>query len=413
MTIVEFFDLAPIENIISSLTMQVDKAVLVGASKAMRKRGELLRKFLADKGRDIEFEYVIINKYDLSGIVAALSRIVENEAEPVFDLNGGEDLLLVAMGIVYERYRDKKHIEMHRYNIKTGTVTDCDDDGKVFPEAHYKLTVDDNIRLNGGAIRYAADGVGGTFDWKIDEEFRADVLKLWEICKRAPNEWNKRIGIMHEAERRRFTDASQLNISIDKGYLVSKASGADKLKQLNAFLDELDSIGAVKDLVRTENEISYRYKDLRLRNCLRKEGTVLELTTLIASSELMDRSGERLYNDVMNGVVIDWDGVLHSHGQDTSDVENEIDVFLMKGLVPILISCKNGMTDTDELYKLQTVANRFGGGYAKKVLITTYLRKSERSLESLKQRAKEMKIRLIENVHSMSFEEFKNKLKNL
>lgn len=85
----------------------------------------------------------------------------------------------------------------------------------------------------------------------------------------------------------------------------------------------------------------------------------------------------------------------------------------MKGLVPILISCKNGMTDTDELYKLQTVANRFGGGYAKKVLITTYLRKSERSLESLKQRAKEMKIRLIENVHSMSFEEFKNKLKNL
>mgnify|MGYP000258904055 FL=1 len=110
MTIVEFFDLAPIENIISSLTMQVDKAVFVGASKAMRKRGELLRKFLADKGRDIEFEYVIINKYDLSGIVAALSRIVENEAEPVFDLNGGEDLLLVAMGIVYERYRDKKHI---------------------------------------------------------------------------------------------------------------------------------------------------------------------------------------------------------------------------------------------------------------------------------------------------------------
>ena len=218
---------------------------------------------------------------------------------------------------------------------------------------------------------------------------------------------------MHEAERRRFIDASQLNISIDKGYLASKASGADKLKQLNAFLDELDSIGAVKDLVRTENEISYRYKDLRLRNCLRKEGTVLELTTLIASSELMDRSGERLYNDAMNGVVIDWDGVLHSHGQDTSDVENEIDVFLMKGLVPILISCKNGMTDTDELYKLQTVANRFGGGYAKKVLITTCLRKNERRLESLKQRAKEMKIRLIENVHSMSFEEFKNKLKNL
>lgn len=413
MTVIEFFDLAPIENIISSLTMQVDKAVFVGASKAMRGRGEQLRKFLESKGREIEFEYVFINKYDLGGIVSALCRIVENEAEPVFDLNGGEDLLLVAMGIVYERYRDKKHIEMHRYNIKTGTVVDCDDDGKVFPKAHYKLSVDDNIRLNGGAIRYAAGSAGGTLDWKADEELRADVLKLWGICKRAPSEWNRLVGIMHEAERRRPADIPQPDISIDKGYLTSKAGGAEKLKLLNAFIDELDSVGVIRELVRTDNEINFRCKNPRLRDCLNKEGTVLELTTLIAASEIRDRSGERLYNDAMNGVVIDWDGVIHSHGQDVSDVENEIDVFLMKGLVPILISCKNGMTDTDELYKLQTVANRFGGGYAKKVLITTCLRKSGRSLESLKRRANEMSIKLIENVHSMSFDEFKNKLKTL
>lgn len=63
------------------------------------------------------------------------------------------------------------------------------------------------------------------------------------------------------------------------------------------------------------------------------------------------------------------------------DTENEIDVVLMKGLTLIFISCKNGQVDDDELYKLESVTNRFGGLYAKKVLIATYLGKKTKSME--------------------------------
>ena len=54
---------------------------------------------------------------------------------------------------------------------------------------------------------------------------------------------------------------------------------------------------------------------------------------------------------------------------------NEIDFMLMKGLTPIFIPWKIGQVYDDELYKLESVANRFGGLYAKNVLIATYLGK--------------------------------------
>lgn len=50
-------------------------------------------------------------------IIDALSMFVEQYDDCVFDLTGGEDLYLVASGIVSERYRDK-NIQMHRFNIR-------------------------------------------------------------------------------------------------------------------------------------------------------------------------------------------------------------------------------------------------------------------------------------------------------
>lgn len=87
---------------------------------------------------------------------------------------------------------------------------------------------------------------------------------------------------------------------------------------------------------------------------------------------------------------------------------------LMKGVIPVFISCKNGYVDETELYKLNAVAERFGGPHAQKVLVSTYSGKS--SIEGHKyfvQRAKDMKIQLLEDVHSLSDKEFERKIKNI
>ena len=65
------------------------------------------------------------------------------------------------------------------------------------------------------------------------------------------------------------------------------------------------------------------------------------------------------------------DVIEEQHG---ADVLNEIDVISLWANVPVLISCKSGKMGSQQelnvLYELETVASRFVGKYAKKVLVT-------------------------------------------
>lgn len=102
-----------------------------------------------------------------------------------------------------------------------------------------------------------------------------------------------------------------------------------------------------------------------------------------------DKDGAPKYNDIVNGAYIDWDSTIHDITDEEKDTENEIDVILMRGLVPIFISCKNGYVDENELYKLNSVAEKFGGPYVQKVLIATYfgkVRKRDTNISSKGQR---------------------------
>ena len=50
---------------------------------------------------------------------------------------------------------------------------------------------------------------------------------------------------------------------------------------------------------------------------------------------------------------------------------NEIDVIALDGFVPVIVSCKCGnQANKDAIYELETVARRFGGKYARKMLVS-------------------------------------------
>ena len=117
-----------------------------------------------------------------------------------------------------------------------------------------------------------------------------------------------------------------------------------------------------------------------------------------------DEDGNPVYNDVRNGAFIDWDGVCHGNDGEY-DTENEIDVIMIHGLIPVFVSCKNGAVRMDELYKLDAVATRFGGKYAKKIMIAIALGGDTSFAYHFRQRAKDMNIRLIENVQHMTEKE--------
>ena len=129
---------------------------------------------------------------------------------------------------------------------------------------------------------------------------------------------------------------------------------------------------------------------------------------------LKNSDGSPLY-DVMTGVFIDWDG---RTAEDSYDTLNEIDVLATKGVVPVFISCKNGHLSRDfkdELYKFKSVADRFGGQYAKKILITTALDDSQNkdSVAHFRKRAEDMGIRIIDDLTTMSDKEAEKTFRNL
>jgi len=63
----------------------------------------------------------------------------------------------------------------------------------------------------------------------------------------------------------------------------------------------------------------------------------------------------------------------------------------------VFVSCKNGIVENEELYKLNSVAQYFGGRYAKKVLVAPALRYLG-SEQLIKERAGELDIRVVDEL---------------
>ena len=110
MTCVEFFDKNIAENICTALVCNPDRVIMIGNdSKKLKKHAGRYKELFSLKGQEIEFLCRPVSKNNLDAIVALLCDIVETYDDLVFDLTGGEDLMLVAVGIVYYYYRDKDY----------------------------------------------------------------------------------------------------------------------------------------------------------------------------------------------------------------------------------------------------------------------------------------------------------------
>ncbi|MBP3941350.1 MAG: hypothetical protein J6D00_07675, partial [Christensenellaceae bacterium] len=93
------------------------------------------------------------------------------------------------------------------------------------------------------------------------------------------------------------------------------------------------------------------------------------------------------------------------------ETRNEIDILLMRGVTPLFISCKNGSIGEEELYKLNTVALRFGSPLAKKMLIATDLEdRNSMSGKAFIQRARDMGIYVVPNAAELSRREWAEEL---
>lgn len=177
----------------------------------------------------------------------------------------------------------------------------------------------------------------------------------------------------------------------------------------NKIFTEFKRYGLLSESKTESCEVSICFKNEQVRRALTKAGQILELYISMIAMSIKDDNDVPIYNDVRAGVYIDWDGNI----EEELNVVNEIDVILMKDLVPVFISCKNGQIDIDELYKLSAVAERFGGKYAKKVLIASELKKIGERVNYIKARAAELNIKILEVSASTSEATIRKSLENI
>ncbi len=416
MTYIEFFDKIASENISACLTYVPDRVIYIGDNaKLMKKHIAKYERVFTDRGYSVEFIFKTVSKSNLDNAVELLSEIVETYDDCVFDITGGEEILTLALGIVYSKYPDK-NIQIHKFNLRNNTVYDCDKDGKTIYRDTPTLSVEENVRIYGGEVVYGTINESKTYKWDLNPEFLKDINLIWSICKGNVRYWNMQIGIFEAVNFVGKTSDDGLatvasRAALDHYLSLHKA----KYKKAKGIIGALLKYGLLKYFYdEDETTVKISYKNEQIKKCLTKAGQALEMKVYVTAKEVLEKDGVPVYDDVLNGVVIDWDGEFHDEEvEELYDTENEIDVLLMHDIVPVFVSCKNGIVTSDELYKLNAVAERFGGQYSKKVLVATSINSLGEAGKYLRQRAKDMNIRLIENVQDLNDAEFAKKIKSL
>ncbi|MBQ8638510.1 MAG: DUF1887 family protein [Lachnospiraceae bacterium] len=358
---VEFFDENPIENVITSLNYKVDKTLFFGYQHVLDKENRnRVEQFLKKQCGNREVRFYAVDDVNLPEIVDTISAHVKRETEAgnqvFFDLTGGESLPLVAFGILSRELK----APMHMYDIHTNKMHEYGYPGvprlKEFAEhCPVSLDLDGYISLYGGTINYR---MHKDFKDAWSQEEMDDVAAMWKLSRICGEKW-----VHYSALLRKFAPDSDLMVYADEKQVqaaLKRNSAIGSAADLNEFLDSCEAAGFLRSVCHKNGVYRYTYKNQRIKNYFWDGGSILEMYVFL--KEVQDDT----FDDCRVGVHIDWDGVIHKGSG--KDVLNEIDIMSIQQNVPTFISCKIGNVDQMALYELETVANRFGGKYAKKVL---------------------------------------------
>ena len=362
----EFLSEEPIENVITPMHFKMDKVIYFGYQDAIDRLKQSTEKFLTKNcgvGRVI---FHAMSHTDMQSMMKTIRQAIEQEIAErntiYFDMTGGEEAIVAAFGLLAGEF----DTPLHAFDIYKNKITRLEEGSKrsiMEAEPNYvSLDLDELIELHGGKINYSLHKSMKSLD---DPEFSDDVEKLWSVENDYTEEWN----LLSIFLRNHMMPEKSLEVRCDldkiEHSLKSSGNHLNSLEGFNEIMERLADAGLILDLKHSDGEYSFRYKSEGVRDCLKDGGSTLELYIYKREQARSD--------DCKIGVHLDWDGELHY--TPGIDVLNEIDVLALNGNIPTFISCKTGKMGPSNtlhaLYELETVAGRFGGRYARKVLVTS------------------------------------------
>lgn len=398
MTLIEIFDRFAPENIAGCLHLQPEKLIFVGDQAQIEPFLPRCRAFLAQRGIAAQVVCRPVPLEQVEKIVAELARILREETQCVIDIAGGDERILMAVGVALTGLdrQQREKVTVQKLDLETGTVQTLHGCGETVAQIPVDLQVREMVQLQGGVLHPTTIQPAARYT-------AADLDGLWDLVCRDPRAWNRRLSFLGELEKR--ADSKQQVFLPLRAIRGSIKDFENKLTQVRALLADLRACGAIRDHSRGDH-LEYTYTSPLMRACTLKAGNALETKALLEARTLQ-LDGKPYFHDCQMGVHIDWDGQVHNTKQ-IPETRNEVDLILMRGMTPLFVSCKNGDVEEEELYKLHTVATRFGGDHARKMLIATALGGSCAEGCSLRQRAADMGITLVTDAVTLSKQDWQD-----
>lgn len=387
-TLIELFDKEPVENVYAAIAFQPERVVFAGDARLMsHSRQEQIRLFFERQGLRAELFFYPVRTDDVEQIASVLDNITTVFDDCVCDVTGGTDLLLVSVGMLCERRR----LPAMFFNIRTGefvNVCRCETlTGRFQPPV---LSTENLLVLAGGSyLRH------GHYDPLLeDPEIREQVEAVWELIVRDLGIWNKQAAFFQQAARG-DKDGEEVELTIHAPVHIH-INFKTIVHCQPRFMRGLEEIGVIQNYRMENGRVHYTYANAMFKRLLSDAGVWLELYTYYTAQRA------NFFDDVQTSVIIDWD----SRGRENGTV-NEIDDILIKGIVPLFISCKIGSPSVLAINEIDGLARRFGGALARPVLVTAS--SLEKDSPYTAQRARDMGVTVLE-VGNMSRQAFQKAL---
>ena len=218
------------------------------------------------------------------------------------------------------------------------------------------------------------------------------IDRLFRVYSAFRPQWNRQISYIQKIS------SAEPGVLEAGGQLREKA-GNKNVDADGEFFGALEEAGLILNLQHTDESVSFRFPDERVRFWLRDVGAVLELQVFRACR------AAGCFDDVVLSVVVNW----QSGKINRDSVTNEIDVMAVQGIQPVFISCKTSEAHTDALNELAILRDRFGGKFARAILVTSGV--TGKTREPVRRRADKLGIELVE-WEDMSLESLINRLRN-
>lgn len=367
-TLIELYDESPVENLLGTEVFRPEETVILASPEIVSEHAlkETYRKYFEHRGIPVKVIIEPVSLLDAGKVERRLRQIIAEHPDCAIDISGGTDAALFAAGAV------GGDVPVYTYSRKRNTFYEI-------RNAPFAKNRPCDVRLDTKSCFLMAGGtlLKGRGDNSSLKSRLGDIKTLFSVFRKHRRIWRNQVGYIQKI-------SSSLPGELGAEGLITENVDKRRVTADRDLLYDLYTNGLIKDLKIGEEEVSFSFPDETVRFWLRDIGAVLELEVYRACVEA------GCFDDVVLSAVVNWQG----KDDQRDSVTNEIDVMAVRGIQPMLISCKTNEIKTEALNELAILRDRFGGKYSRAAIVTSANPTASRSL--MRMRATELGIEVVE-----------------